>query len=110
MSTIHVNPSDCPAFASFLAGVKRISDTYMAMTFPTLAKPNFRFDDGLRYIRVVRFEGGITSSVHCFIDKTNGDVLKAESWKRPARHARGNIFNPDNGLVCMGPYGASYLR
>jgi hypothetical protein len=26
-----------------------------------------------------------------FIDLTNGDILKADGWKAPAKHARGNI-------------------
>lgn len=32
-------------------------------------------------------------SVYCFIDLSNGDILKAAGWKAPAKGARGNIFN-----------------
>mgnify|MGYP005830199853 CR=1 FL=1 len=33
--------------------------------------------------------------VWAFVDKTNGDILKPESWKKPAKHARGNIYEDD---------------
>jgi hypothetical protein len=39
-----------------------------------------------------------------------GDVMKSASWKVPAKHARGNIFDADNGLNCTGEYGIAYLR
>ena len=56
---------------------------------------SMRFKKGGKYIKVI--EG---TSVHCFIVATAddeqfnlGDVLKAESWSRPARNrARGNVF------------------
>ena len=53
------------------------------------------------------YSGG---SAYCFVDRTNGDVLKAASWKAPAKHARGNIFDDSNGLKFMSAYGAAYLR
>lgn len=68
---------------------------------------------GKRYIKVVteridpKFKG---QSAWCFIDKINGDVLKAASWRAPAKHARGNIFDSSNGLANIGPYGPAYLR
>jgi hypothetical protein len=49
-------------------------------------------------------------SVYCFVDNSNGDVLKAASWKKPAPHARSNIFAPDFGLSGVNEYGANYLR
>lgn len=56
---------------------------------------SIRSKKGKKYIKVI--QGG---SVHCFIVATAddgqfnlGDVLKAESWSRPARNrARGNVF------------------
>lgn len=47
-------------------------------------------------------------SVHCFVDRETGDVLKAESWTRPAKGARGNIFDAQNGLGRMDEYGPAY--
>jgi hypothetical protein len=40
----------------------------------------------------------------------NGDVLKAASWRAPAKHARGNIFDEYDGLRNMNEYGPAYLR
>lgn len=94
-------------FASFLDGANKIYRDYVESNFPNLISSlhHLRAEEGRRYIKVIR-EG----SVHCFVDKTNGDVLKAASYKAPAKHARGNIFNDDNGLGCMTPHGAKYLR
>jgi len=93
-------------FASFLEGCRTIATEYYAKHFTKSAIPtDWRVDAGKRYLRVV-FNG----SVHCFVDKTNGAVLKAAGWKAPAKHARGNIFDANNGLGSMGPYGPAYLR
>ena len=48
--------------------------------------------------------------VYCFVDKETGQVFKPASWNAPAKHARGNIFNTDNGMSCCGPYGVARLR
>lgn len=62
-------------------------------------------DWGRKYAKVVRGGGG----VYCFVDRKTGDVLKAASWKAPAKHARGSIYAADP-LAGVGPYGAAYLR
>ena len=49
-------------------------------------------------------------SAWAFIDRSTGDVLKPATYKAPAKHARGNIFDPQNGMSSMGPYGPAYLR
>jgi hypothetical protein len=36
-----------------------------------------------------------------------GDLLKAASWKTPAKHSRGNILD---GTAAYGPYGPTYLK
>jgi len=59
---------------------------------------------GRKYIRITN-NGG---SVFCFIDKSNGDVLMAATWKAPAKHARGNIYFV--GQEGVNAYGANYLK
>ena len=77
-------------------------------TFP---KDILTTTEGRRYIKVIRRNSdGSGGSVHCFIDKINGDVLKAASWKVPAKHTRGNIFDEYNGLANMTHTGPAYLR
>jgi hypothetical protein len=60
-------------------------------------KREVRFEEGSKYIKVIH-----GSSVHSFICRNDmgkfvrGDILKAASWKAPARNfARGNIYNGD---------------
>ncbi len=49
--------------------------------------------------------------VVCFVDAGNGDVLKASSWKAPAPHSRGNIFDDSLGMDAISESGtnARYL-
>ncbi len=112
----HVASQFEPRLASWLIGAQaKIDDNYQQYTNlieAGILPPKLVTKRGGRYIKIVRQEHRNgkyeDSSVHCFIDQ-NGDVLKAASWKSPAKHARGNILNPDNGLECMGPHGAAYL-
>ena len=79
--------------------------------------------EGQKFIKVVTaYESdGNHRSVYAFIakyeghtkqlgDYKQGDVLKPASWKTPAKHARGNIFDSTNGLGAAGKYGLAYLR
>tara|TARA_B100000287_G_C20400040_1_gene689251 strand:- start:276 stop:653 length:378 start_codon:yes stop_codon:yes gene_type:complete len=68
---------------------------------------------GRRYDKiVVQSIGDATephnTRVYGFIDKTNGDILKPESWRKPAKHARGNIYE-DDCMQFMTPYGPAYM-
>lgn len=92
-------------FKRWMATVIARSEIYMTTRFVTLPLPKFTIQDGKRYIRVFR-----DNSCYAFIDKTTGDVLMPASYKAPAKHPRGNIFGPDNGLDCTGPYGIAYLK
>jgi hypothetical protein len=67
---------------------------------------------GGRYIRIVTTSiEGHHRSVHCFVDSTNGNILKSASWKAPEKkNPRGNIFNADDGRSAMTVYGTYYLR
>ena len=93
------------AIDSFFEGCKRISNQYMDANYPSLAKPVFEIEELKKRYRILR-----DRSAFCFVDKETGDVLKAASWKAPAKHSRGNIFDEHNGLGSMGPYGPAYLR
>lgn len=66
---------------------------------------------GARYAKLYfmnAYGGG--RSVHCFVDMTNGDILKASSWSAPAKGARGNVFNENGGKSAVTRYGAIYMR
>ena len=99
-------------FETWLEGAQRICNEnhqrrYVG-DFPTLDQPILTAKKGSRYIKIIRSDPH--SAVHAFVDRKNGDILKPASWKAPAKHARGNIFDNDNGLASMGEYGPAYLR
>lgn len=114
---IKVNPST-PEIVSWLAACVKMCADYMAATYPTLPVEEIVPNWGTRYIRVEKRSKEIDSRTgrptHCsawaFIDRSTGDVLKPATYKAPAKHARGNIFDPQNGMGSMGPYGPAYLR
>lgn len=93
------------AFGKWLEKAKALVAAHYA-DYP-LTKPTLEVEPGRRYIRIVKTDPGSRSS-YCFIDTTNGDVLKAESWKKPAKGARGNIFI--EGKEGVTPYGGHYIR
>lgn len=76
------------------------------------------FTVGKKYVRVIA--GDITEespdelshkSVYCFVNMENGDILKPAGWAGPAKHARGNIYDPEDKLrKCCGRHGVAYLR
>jgi hypothetical protein len=94
------------ALQSFVDGCADISKS---QRFAGLEPAQFSIQWLNKRCRIVREDSG-SRSVHCFVDMATGDVLKADGWAKPAKHARGNIYRPDNGLKAMGPYGAAYLR
>ena len=72
--------------------------------------PTIQIQPGQRYARLALVDGmhgGL--SAYCFVDLTNGDLLKAAGWKAPAKGKRGSIF-ADNPLSGCTPYGMAYAR
>src|SRR5271170_7957634 len=72
-----------------------------------------------KWAKVVVVEHGKDSSVHSFICLKDGatkalgilkagDIHKAATFKAPAKHARGSIFQEDFGK-CLTPFGVTYL-
>lgn len=97
------------ALQTFLDGCQAIHTAHMCQ-YPNVPADVISAKWGKRYIKIIRNAQGVGGSVHCFVDATNGDVLKAAGWKVPAKHARGNIFDEHNGLGSMGEYGPASLR
>lgn len=82
-------------------------------------------EDGLKFIRIVskRGDGGPGRSAWAFVAKSDGfnkqlgswqkgDIFKPATFKAPAKHARGNIFDLSNGPTCNITQwtGPNYLR
>ena len=100
-------------FNSFFAGAKALYEANLKKVGPSLYEmyldPNietysFNFKNGRKYIKIIA--GGCAWG---FVNKENGDVLKAASWNAPATHARGNIYDESNGLSRITAYGPMYL-
>ena len=96
---------DTEEFITFFEGCKRIYHEYVAIRWPANKPVEFSYKFGRRHAKIIK-----TGSVHYFVDLENGDVLKAASWKVPVKHARGNIFDDNNGLEMMNWTGPAYLR
>lgn len=94
-----------------IEGIRVKIDAYWTACGYKHGRPNVDFELGRRYVRIVKSDNeGSHRSVWGFVDKTNGDVLKAASWKAPAKHARGNIFDLDKALANCDWTGPNYLR
>lgn len=92
----------------WLAAAQAVSDAYTAKNFSDLRNDVLSIEPGRKYAKVVRESYG-SRHAFCFIDLATGDILKAASWRAPAKHPRGNIFAP-NPTAGIGSYGADYLR
>ncbi len=73
---------------------------------PNFDAPTFSIEPGRVYDRITI--SNPHKSVFAFIRKSTGDVLKASSYKTPAKHARGTIYIVDSdvdayGIDCYGP-------
>lgn len=102
------------AFDKYFAGCEAIYNAYhKANGWSDINKNEYEYSVGKRYIKVI-YKTGSQRSVHSFVDMkmgvSFGDVLKPAGWNAPAKGARGNIFDKDNGLGRMGAHGPAYNR
>jgi hypothetical protein len=96
------------ALTKFVDSVQVMQDEYMGKNFPSLGRELITVERGKRYAKLVCASAG-ARYVYCFVDLTNGDILKAATWKAPAKHARGNIL-ADDPISAVNAHGANYLR
>ena len=96
-------------FASFLKECQALVDDHMKQ-YPW--ESELSVNKGRRYDKIVQQNTGKNMSgglgVWAFVDKTNGDILKPESWKKPAKHARGNIYEEDR-MLFVNHSGPAYM-
>ena len=100
------------ALTKFVDSVQVMKDEYMGKNFPSLGRVLITVERGKRYAKLVLADASapiISRYVYCFVDLTNGDILKAASWKAPAKRARGNILAADP-ISAVNTHGANYLR
>ena len=129
MTTIDTNKlmELLPRLNDYVALVTELNADYWTRNGFTFAPaPVASVSIGRRYAKIMTIEGSYfktspfreykeegfhTCSVHTFVDMTNGDILKAGSWKAPAPNGvRGNIFSDDLGRSVINEHGANYLK
>ena len=83
---------------------------YYTAQYQFVKPPELKVKLGSRYAKVTRASGKLVpvESVYFFVDLSNGDLLKAASWKAPAKGARASLFDEDLGISAVGPHGAGY--
>ena len=102
--------------AGYMSSAQFIVDRHFAEHYKNLDPPELTIVlTGTRYIKIFKTEAsdkerGRNGCIFAFIDRTNGDILKPASYKAPAKHARGNVFDADYGISRTNSYGPGYLK
>lgn len=66
---------------------------------------------GSKYAKLFNVSKGSGKQILAFINMNNGDVLKPASFKIPAKHSRGNVYDADGGAQAVTPNGMiRYLK
>lgn len=52
---------------------------------------NYVIEQGRKYHKIIMITESGDRSIHCFVDKKTGSVLKPASWKAPAKGERYNL-------------------
>jgi hypothetical protein len=86
--------------------VEKVNEMYL--NYRNKRFPDEKFEEKIsykvksKYIRVTHTMPNDQTMVFCFIDSTNGNVLKANSWKSPdLKNPRGNLFSDKGGLEAV---------
>tara|TARA_B100000965_G_scaffold384264_1_gene384332 strand:- start:352 stop:687 length:336 start_codon:yes stop_codon:yes gene_type:complete len=77
--------------------VKLRYETYMKTAFPSLNIGKVEMVKGRKYTKII-----IENAVHSFIDNTNGNILKPNSYRAPHKTPRGNIMTEEQQLESFG--------
>ena len=107
-----INPTSFDeAMLVFCDKLEKNCEEYVAK-FNHMDSVTFKADGGRKYIKVKSFQvnietdyetgqkrlvGGLRGSIHCFVEKTTGDIYKPAGWKTPYTKGnnavRGNIYD-----------------
>ena len=99
------------ALNAFMTGAQQIVNDDFKQNFPNLTPSLLIAKPGKKYVKVIcKAQSGMSTSVWAFINKENGDILKPATWRAPAKHARGNVYDQYNGTRSVSPYGPAYLK
>jgi hypothetical protein len=102
------------AVRGYVAGAQELINAKFAASYPNIVAmggvPVLSVEFAVKYAKVFNNEHGRKTSIFAFINMENGDILKPATYKTPAKHARGNVFEDNYGLQHTTAYGPNYLR
>ena len=103
-----------PVLPAFIEALNEMTMAYykrdLTFLYESGRVPSYTIDFGKKYVRIVVGRNTSQSSVYCFLD-ADGNILKSESWKKPAKGIRGSIFDPGFSIgKGLTQYGAVYYR
>jgi len=101
--------TNAEALARFVTEAQAMIAEQFAVRYPRNPVPTLEVVMGRRYAKVTQRHGS-GRQVYCFVDMTNGDILKAKSWKAPAKDARGNVHTYGKVSDCVTMFGVHYVR
>jgi len=96
------------ALGEFVAATQEKINTEFARMYQHVKPPKLVVVRGSKNVKIVE-QGQGSRSVFCFVRIADGDILKAASWKAPAKHSRGSIY-VNRGQEAVSIYGANYIR
>lgn len=96
------------ALNNFVRDVQLLINETYRNNYPNLKSPKIEVDICRKYVKVIEKSSDSRTRIFCFVNKENGDILKAATFKQPAKIARGNIYKDYKDAIT--PYGAKYLR
>lgn len=100
----------------YVAGVEGKIQEYFRDNGYTHTPPDVEVEHGPKYVRIWKVEKSysgevISKSIHTFVNRENGDILKPAGWKGPVKNGkRGNVFDMNYGLGCVNWNSTVYLR
>lgn len=98
---------------TFVEKIQQKVAEYHLTNFPSLNVPIIELDgSGRKYMRIACTCVG-QKTVICFIDLSDGDVIRADSWSTPSKRSKGrvgNIFDEHGGVSQFNGIGINYLR
>lgn len=107
MTVKHATPEFNAALDAFVAATQAKINADFAHNYSRVTPPVLTVEAGQKNAKIVKTDS--QRSVFCFVRIADGAILKAASWKAPAKHARGSIF-VNAGQDAVTTFGANYLR
>ena len=101
MSSLSVDQKILNRVKGYVERLGNLREVYYKEEDPDQIAPPINISLGRKYAKVIA-----GASTHTFINMENGDILRAASNRHPTPYTgvRGNIFDDDYGISCVGPF------